>query len=1207
MSVVVENIETTEVPHGAESVEMTLPSFGGYVFEALAAAAAKPAATGLTYMAKRWWTAATFYGRTSKWIAEAARSNGIEISRHDLRRAMAKAQVRQLLEHHGGNAKDAVMDSLRDVQMTTTAGKPITSEEIFDLVSLGYVRASSSADGLVAVARELRAVSETVDRGASQAATFPHNLRRLPPPLAAEAHRLRDTYETLIPRLVSNLVTADNRRDLLSQWSRSRPMWLEASSEIDGWLAEVANEHDARALSAKWFKAAVEQGATPTAYWKVRAVITAEQDGDEALEYLEDCLEHPLVQAILASNSRELRRQRLDEWTPTSQTQDAFKAALSTQNLAEAGDYGSAIEQGKKAFTDHGFYGAGLVAVDSHLRRGASGERRALASDFSEALQFSLVLRDKRREWEASSGRAVAYAMHACALLLDPERAWKLSQLAPVGDASTPEAVHPKVREAAIVLMAERGSVEDALKLVDRSYSQSAQLQVRAREAELLSDESLAHDLWSQAIEAAPDWNEKASIAYRQAYHGVLDPFVEKLRPENEEVANEIQLIFELFSHAPGAENRAEKALASNRRIGHALIQFFADENRLEDMTSAAERSARQWGDAADWLRASRGHRQARRFGDALDRAGKAILAGGPDWGDKEAALSIQVECAASIENWTTAIFAAQELLTISSSSSQARWALVRCHLGAGEDEQAFGAWKDAIELLIPSNAAEAQAWLYLFRQHGAAMAPLSEVKAIANRFSDDQQVRNLALAAAMFAPRDGDEDSTIAASLFEDYERDYPDSTAFRAFHGDTENPAALLAQLDAIAGTRTDFAELEKSIVEGAVPVGLLSVLAHGFLAEKLIQASRRPRFAGLMFPADEGEIVATALGSVVVADTTALLTLALIPELVADDLARRLVIRTSSRQLIDANASRESLSRAIGGYFVPSSVNGPARVEREDETEYARRRSVATRLVDLFMRSERDSTERGTSALPADIRDLGGAWSAAIDLAHRQGLPLWCDDAATRRLATAVGVASFGTPALVEHLRQEAHVAREEADTADAALVQACCVGVRFRTDAYALALELDHRAPLGVAEAIRQSDGTDAESKMQLVLKALRVANTNPEWLQRWVFLATEYLIAIAGERTDQVDNVKLLLENLLTAPWVSASSFLFTAGAMRAADGDLWASALPEAFRFVFASIVRTHGYEIAGNYVRGLVANLPESERLSVMSIVLER
>lgn len=1182
------------------------------MFEALLAAAAKPAATGFTSLGRRWWASVTFNRRAASWIAAAARSNGVEIDKTELRRAMAKGRVRQELEQKGSDSKDAVLKSLSGVRVTTINGTPLTSKDLFDLIGLGYVRTSSPADGLVAVTREVRAVVDAVEHGASHAATFPHNLERLTPPLAAEARRLRDTHETLIPRLVSSLVAAEDRQGLLVHWGKSRPEWLEHSPEIDGWLAEVASEHDARLVAAEWFKSAVTQGATPTAYWKVRWVVTAEQDDDGALEFLDEVADHPLVQSILASNTRDIRSHWLEQWNPTTATQFAYKAALSTQILAEAGDYASAIEQGKRAFLENGFYAAGLTAVTSHLRRGAAGGRPALASDFTEALRFALIIRDKRRAWKASSGQAVAHAMHACELLFDSERAWKLSQLPPVGEATLTEAAHRKVREAAIVLMSEGGSVEDALNSIatDVSYSKSAQLQVRAREAELLSDESLAHSLRSQAIEATTDWNEKATIAYRQAYNGVLDPFVESLRPENSEIADEIQLIFELFSRVPGAESRAKKSVTDNRRVAHALIQFLADEARIEDMTSVAERSARHWGDAADWLRASRGHQHAQRFAEALDRAGKAILAGGPEWGNKGEALAVQVECAAHIEDWATAIFAAQQLVTLRPMSSQARWALVRSHLNAGEDTESFDALMKSGAPLAPSNAAEAQAWLYLFRQHGAAMATLGEVKEIAKRFANDQHVRNLALGAAMFAPRETDDDPSIAAVLLSDYERDYPDSTAFKALHGDSKDPAALLAQLDAIVETRADLSELEQSIFRGSVPIGLLSVLSSGFFAEKLIQMSQRPRFAGHKGTADAAkaaEVVATAIGSIVVADTTALLTLALIPETLADDAARSFAIRTSSRQLIDANASRESLSRGIGGYFVPSSADGPAHLEQETEEEHARRRSVAVRLVGLFVQSERNSVGPDASSLPTELRDLGGVWNAALDLAYKQGLPFWCDDAATRHLASAVGVASFGTPALIEHLREEARVSREVADAADAALLQAWCIDVPYRTGVYNLALQLDQHEPLGVAASIRHSHEPNAEKKILLVLSALQEAYANPEWLQRWVFLATDYIISITEERSDQAENMTHFLGKLLVTSWMSSSTFLFVAGAMRAADGDLWAGALPAAFRCRLSSLVDEFGYEFAGEYVRGLISTLPESERLSVIEVVLER
>lgn len=1170
------------------------------------------ASGGVGSLLHRGWRALSFDWRAARWVVKRARARGLTVHLKPLKIMLADGSIRRALEAGDDVSLATVRDRLKDVPIRTSDGEDAGVDVLFSLVRLGYLGASELNEAVVThhiqVISQLSSIEQAVADGASDAATFRFNLQKISPILGQDVARLREQQPAVIERLIAELVRAMDRSQLLSDWSTTRPDWLTRAAGIDGWLGEAAMDVDAKSTAVAWFDSAIAQGATPRGYWKVRRMWAAEiRDDEVALAYLADVSDYPLVQGIMQANSSTDRIGHLEAWHPSTSSQESLRATLLAQFARDEDRLDEAIRMGREAFETHNRVGAGLVAVECLIRRSAVADHRFHASDLSDALTLALRIRDARRRWGSSSGAAVAHAMRAYMLLMDPERAWALSQEEPDGEATAVEARHPDVRDASVILMAERGSVEMALDQLDDSFSEAAHLQVEAREAELLLDEERARELWSRAIASTDDWNDKASLCFRQATRGYLDPFVEELRVGNPEIAGELDLVAGLFAEAPGAEGRAQAAAVTNPRLAHALVMFFGQKSRHIDVISASERAAQTWGDADDWLRAAKSHQLLGHLREAIDRAGKALQAGGPRWGDQFAAYVVQTECAFQLDDWASAALSATSMLTLRPSSSSARWALVLIRYNAGDEDEAHRVWAAGNPGPKPSSEAEASVWLSLFRLHGSEMATLAELQQVATDFAGSEQIRNLAIGAVTMAPITEDSSSVNLATLFEQYENDFPEGNAFFRITVDTEDRDALIAQLDAAAGGPRDTTAIDTGLRNGTLPVGLAAQVAHRFYAEGLMLRRRAPRFAGPLAGVDELAAIAAAVGSTVVVDTTALLTMALLPEDAANLLAGRFVLRSTSQQLLDANASRESLSREAGGQFIPSSTERGAEFVPDDPVEREALRGISQTLVEWFRRTERVSNRHQDSELIVALGEAAGTWTSAADLAIKQGLAFWCDDAATRRIVSAAGVPTFGTPAVVEQARIAGIADGALADSIDAALIHRWSVGVVYRAPAYQLALDLDGGAAHGIAAAFRYGGPIDAPGKLSLMLSAMGRTSDRPEELQRWVYLATEYLSEVASDSDAAHSNRVILLRTLLAAPWMTAATLPFVIVAVKAAAPDTWREAFRAAFQLVFKTLVDDYGFDIAGSFGLSLIANLEEADRLVAVSVIIER
>lgn len=1141
----------------------------------------------------------TLEWRIAKDTVQAAKDQGVKIARKAVRVALMDVELMNACKT-SGPASPRARELLDAIACEGFEGPP--SVFLLPLLRTATVRHLGVGDSQALMYEQVVVpIAEMAEHGKNTVASVQ---ARFAPPLARDGQALDAVIgEGAVLRMLRALAEPLGRAAVLRDWLRARPSWLDESEVVDGWLGLLALTSGHGALGRAWIEHALAGGATPRAYWLVM-VANVDRSQAEALELLREERGHPLVEAVLTENDLSEREEQILSWAPQTAMQRALAASIRAQQLLAAQRLDEAIQFSVEAFEADGFGAAGVVGARALIARSMIGERQTQSEDLSAARRLSLAIRDSQRLTGTPSAEAVVLAIQASMLLEDVDRAQSLFAGPPDGEATEIEANHLSVRNAAALVLLETGQLTRAHALMGDTASSSIRLQLAAREAELEADDDKADQLWAQAVDATEEWSEKAAICSLLAFRGIVHPFVETMRPLNAELAGEVDSIAALFRNQPGAESRVASGALDNPRLARALGQYFADRGRHDDALHLAEQTARRWGDPDEWFRAARYHLNRGDYDEAVDRAQRAILAGGEAWGARARALRLQIQALFQAKRWEELVPPARALLRLEPDAVDAAWTLVYAFHHAADLVQAFKEWKANPACRVPEDAAQASLWLHLFQRFGTEMAQVSEVLRLSRRFSSHEQVRRLAVGAILLAPIDFADEDVQLLDLADEYHADFPDRPRLLwAVSTNSEDPVELLAAIDEAAGGPRPTKELDDHMNNGTLPVGLIGQFAKRGLTEILVNSRHSARFAGVSDerPADHSAAeAARAQGAAL--DTTAALTLATLDDDVAELLTRvpRRLLGTYG-QLRDANDAAIEFEKA-GDVFIPSTIDhGPGLMVIPDD-EAAERRRLAEKIIIRLRLIERSDPPELASPTEG-FADIFGAWSDAIHRAAEANVPLWCDDAATRQVASAFGVESFGTPALVEYMRASGLLADEQADVIDAALIRAHLVGVRYRSTPWDLAATIT-LTPGGVGQAILHGGPTAAGDKIQIIVHGMERCAHEPATMQQWASVGARYVTQIAGSEDDAVDNLALFIRAALTMSWTAAHSLQFILNGVRETATDRWYPAFRQAVAAHWSNLRSMLPADLAANVLVGKVRFLPDVDRQLVLEVI---
>jgi hypothetical protein len=272
----------------------------------------------------------------------------------------------------------------------------------------------------------------------------------------------------------------------------------------------------------------------------------------------------------------------------------------------------------------------------------------------------------------------------------------------------------------------------------------------------------------------------------------------------------------------------------------------------------------------------------------------------------------------------------------------------------------------------------------------------------------------------------------------------------------------------------------------------------------------------------------------------------------------------------------------------------------VEQIDEEVVAARSTLADRVEASFAQFATDSHPAITAFEPVAERDFNQTFLLGADHAVGAGLAFWVDDFALKELVRQQGGHSFGTPELMVHLRTEGMIDEALVDLAEAHLIAAGYVGIRFNRTVWDLAAGLAG-SPSGVANAIRNAGGDNAPDRAVFAVEVINAHVSDPGELTTFVHAMAQWLINIAVDEPTAARSLQVLTADLLRRPWISSSTLPYCVNAFRATTG--MADAAPILLRGIlgyYEILAARTSHEEAALVVFDLISRLdpPDAHRV---------
>lgn len=1089
--------------------------------------------------------------------------------------------------------------------------------------------AAATQDSVAAVGLQIQALPDGAWR--SQLGSF--HPARSDEAIAMSAH-----WPT-VRVLVDQLGDPRDRADVLSRWTKNRPIWWdEAPAHAMRWLGSVASDVSNHDATRVFFQEALERGIAPRAPLQLQLLQIESPPPGDLREWFGEATaaeNHPAFRVAIADAAEDesARADALAEWEPLTDGERVFREFVAARVALSCDDLAGAIEIGEDALSSVNATGAALMSVRALLL--LSGQELNGAQRFAylkKAGDLALEVRRQRREWGGPTADATVLAMAAMEAMGDPQSAWRISQSPPQGDATEVEARDEGVASRAIQLAADLGK-DAEVERIRHLVRPTVYAQASARLAHHRDDPAAAQ-LLLEAYREETDATRAVGLAFDLAYRGV---FVSLDRHElngREDLNRVLRLIAELFLASPapaGAVMSEARSLAyTDRLMAVGLHRYLRS---VEDFAAAAElmeSAAQRWGEAHMWLWASDSYRRAKDWKRATATAQRILtIADLPLEMEKEANARV-VEASSAGGDTSTAIAAAMRIRTLAPADQSIRWALIRLHLSASDPKEALAEYVDAGRP-APRMSDEALALARLHYLHGEVAIDAHSLLQATQAWAHDEDVRGRVLLSILLSSsrqrqasghdneESVDDDDLPLLEAADDLalatEESRPPSavaTAIAAFVAEfpdsrimwqrTIDRDDVLASVARAFGEQPDTSELDRLIFSGRLPVGFASEIYSKGYAEILIVTDGSPRFAGPFDrAARELADAEDPAHTTAVIDSSAIHTLALM-----DTATRTLLVGCLQRVLIpttsieDVRSSQLSLDRASG--LSISMRNGRPVAHRVDSEDLAAQRATASTMLQIAEQVERISPSRDAPADPEeDLR-----WLSAVDAAESLGIAVWADDVALRTLAAERAVPTFSTSTLLERLQVLGRLTSDEANVVRAAMVSHGHVGFPVEEALFKSAGQLAAWNARVLASTLRFGVIETPQERVRFCVTAMTHNQMDPEALG-----ALAYGLAAWGKSlADRSATIRILASALvwiLRLEWLRPEMLPFVLEGLRNPFVEAGEEiALVEVVsRILFQRMAAESSPAIASDVLRGMFAYASEADRLVVTGVVM--
>ena len=359
-------------------------------------------------------------------------------------------------------------------------------------------------------------------------------------------------------------------------------------------------------------------------------------------------------------------------------------------------------------------------------------------------------------------------------------------------------------------------------------------------------------------------------------------------------------------------------------------------------------------------------------------------------------------------------------------------WWLITAEIDVGHVEEAWQAFSHYDPDVVTRE--EAHTWTSLHRQHGWTTETTRQGIALAQQWADDMLI-SARLLAAMSLPSGaqqaagGGDTEDLGMALWDEVSAHcnrFGEATPIQQVTFGPDNIAEMFR--NSLQQRATVTAKVTRAVQLLQVPLGMLAAAVGRPYALAVIQ-----RAAGMVpactpdedeYDAELGvaaEVLAARRPRRVVTDATVLHlveVLQVAQRLEQADL-RRVLPRASRRDVQAALLEARQLLASPGGVSWDVVADRPVlhKTAPEEQNEILRR----AESLDAASQPCAILVEGPLTVLTDRGYEGSEAWLAPLQVAKDESLPLWSDDVVLRRLASACGVATFGTLALLQAIAQ------------------------------------------------------------------------------------------------------------------------------------------------------------------------------------------
>ena len=1140
---------------------------------------------------------------------------------------LARQDVRDALDEGG---LESVESAVRNLAWRIDGASREDALRILEWVADEYLRALRLQDGTVVSARRTRkvvvdesahirsAISQLPDAISDRALVFARDLMQLRRWRTAPAHDLAQRWPA-IQDLVHSLATSSARGELLRGWVEDGLGILsDAPAEAWTWLGDLASDYAQPLAAIAYYQTAIAKGIPAPDYWWARAalVLGEEEHASEMRSLLgRSKVSHPLAQGLvdLLDARYSAAEASLSGWEPDRPADVAIRANLRSVAALRRDQLDWAIELLTEAVeADASSSGVGLRAAEVILSRTRFGVSVSLVADYGRARTLALGARDDRRSWGGDSVAAALVALTATVLANDIQGGLRLATSIPDGEATVLEARDPRLLAERATLSALIGDETTALSLLANIEDEHKRSMLLGWLAHEKGEDAKASGHWLEGWTAAKNDSDRIQAASALAQLGGVMPELSDLAARNPEMVKKIGTIHEVMSATGDRLSLLRARAYDSELLTMALVAKLRDEGDLGGAADVLKEAARRGQHPLMLKMAAQQLLEAADYRGALDCCTSALQMSGPDWSGEFDTLAVKFQAEEALGRLDDGLLTARRMVVLAPLNLEARWVLVQCLVRNGDPIDAWSALKFRGEPIAPRTLQEVRTWIGLVSAYDRSDLFLSRALKVFEEWNADEEAQGLILVNIYGRSRLHDlevSDIENLQSATSQYLNVHPNSSVFRGLtRGDGDPLEALEAELRKRVPPQP-LVEIEAKIRRGELPLGLgAEAFSKSYTECSII------RVGGLVFSdidqlASLGQqAVASAVGTSVVLDPTAAVTLARIDEFMASVLIGSFsFVDSTVVGFRDALSAQESLAMRSTA-SIHWSPEAQKLIANQISEELADSRALCADRVVALLRS----TRRVNWPRVEHLKEMGdgAVWMSALDYAIESKETFWCDDYLLRTVALEKGVAAFSTVDLLRHAGRSGLVATDLVRVAESVLIQNYYVDLGFDEANMRLAATLDRWSIGGASAALtRPAMWKNPRAALVFLLEAVQKnSSSDPIAVREWVQSSVEGLIRVAEpDLQGAFGNVRLLLTFVLGSTAQEKELLPFILEGVRASlrQHPGIDDPLEEVLKQIHSMLIEKLGHSKGADFLLGMLSGANVDDRALAARIIL--